>query len=332
MEVVPFAPSVITGVSVLILICNVLGNALVIIVIHRNKKLRNANTFLLLNLAYSDLMFAILIFTYTILLSYGIVQLSLADCLSHALTSIYTLVAIAVERYFAILKPFVHLTRAVKSLLYKVVFGIWILAVGLSTPEYFLATQNPKDTGQNITTNGTRVATVWFETPSTIYSYLLFVFGLIFPTAILVFCYSRVIYHVWFNADANKDTNAALLKSRRKLTKLFILVTVVFIITWAPTFVRLIVTRYIVDAKNARNFEIFSLLLGLVGSTANPIIYSFRCPRFRQEIVKLLNCRRCKEKRRPNVSSFFMANSYSLNHMERKAKIAVEPVLISIPN
>ena len=35
-----------------------------------------------------------------------------------------------------------------------------------------------------------------------------------------------MIYHVWFNAEENKATNTALLKSRRKPTKLFIILTV----------------------------------------------------------------------------------------------------------
>ena len=42
----------------------------------------------------------------------------------------------------------------------------------------------------------------------------------------VIYCYSHVIYHVWFNAEENKATNTALLKSRRKLTKLFIILTV----------------------------------------------------------------------------------------------------------
>ena len=121
-------------------------------------------------------------------------------------------------------------------------------------------------------------------------------------------------------------TNAALLQSQRKLTKLFILVTMTFIVT--PTFGRLIVTLF-VDIREAWKFELFSILLALVvGSTANPVIYSFRCPRFRQEVV---NCC-CKRKRLPSVTrSFIKANSYSLTEMKKTCtRTAIVPVSISL--
>ena len=130
--------SIITGVSITILLCNVVGNILVIMVIKKNKKLHNANTYLLANLAASDLAFAVLTFIDIFLLSNQSAY-SFAEFIFHALTSIYMLVALAVERYFAILKPFVHLTRAGKSLMCKVLLAIWILAGVLSAPGYPIA-------------------------------------------------------------------------------------------------------------------------------------------------------------------------------------------------
>lgn len=91
---------------------------------------------------------------------------------------------------------------------------------------------------------------------------------------------------MWFNAEANKATNVALLQSRGKLTKLFILVTLIFLIAWTPTFTRLIVLQF-VSINEAWKFEMIFFLLGLAGSTANPVIYSLRYPRFRQEVVIL---------------------------------------------
>jgi len=61
---------------------------------------------------------------------------SFAEFIFHALASIYMLVALEVERYFAILKRFLHLTREAKSLLWKVILVIWILAGVLSAPGY----------------------------------------------------------------------------------------------------------------------------------------------------------------------------------------------------
>ena len=320
--------TVITGVSISFLVCNIVGNVLVIAVITKNKKLHNANTFLLASLASSDLTFAVLCTFINVFLFSDHSVYSFAEFIFHALVSIYMLVALAVERSFAILKPFVHLTRAVKSLLWKVLLIIYILAGVLSAPGYPMVSLCTEYAWKTAMVNVTSDAPVLLETFSTVYIFVLFTFGLVLPSAVMIFCYSRVIYHVWFNTEANRATNVALLQSRRKFTKLYILVTVIFIVTWTPTFGRLIVTQF-VNIKEAWKFELFSVMLGLVGSTANPVIYSFRCARFRQEVVKLLTFRCCNRKRLGlNVTRTFVANSYSLTETKR-TRSAIEPVSIS---
>ena len=114
----------------------------------------------------------------------------------------------------------------------------------------------------------------------------------------MVFSYSRVICYAWSKAEPN--VNVALLKARKKLTSLFILVTVVFFVTWSPTFVRMIVAGYAHDQKTLK-FELLSMLIALVGSAANPLIYTMRCTKFRQEVVKLFSCSRCKRKLQPQL-------------------------------
>jgi len=143
----------------------------------------------------------------------------------------------------------------------------------------------------------------------------------------MIFCYSRVIYHVWFNTE-NKATNRAVFKSRRKLTKLFVTLTITFLLTWTPTFGRPIVERFGTDGENATKYQLFSMLLAQLGSAANPVIYSFRCPRFRQEVAKLLTCCCCKRKRLRNGNDFFVRNSFSLKE-KKKERSVVEPVSIS---
>ena len=193
---------------------------------------------------------------------------------------------VAMERYFAILKSFVHLTKAVKSIMWELILAIWLLAAVLSAPGFLIATLRQKFIWRNASRNTTVEIPRWIEIFYTTYSFVIFTFGLILPSVTMIYCYTRIIYHMWFNAEANKATNVALLQSRGKLTKLFILVTLIFLIAWTPTFTRLIVLQF-VSINEAWKFEMISFLLGLAGSTANPVIYSLRYPRFRQEVVIL---------------------------------------------
>ena len=126
----------VTTLSCTLLICNLVGNVLVMLVICKNKKQSvSANAFLLSSLACSDLELAIVIFFYTIFLTYRVTEGNFPDFIFHALISVYTLVALAVERYYAILKPFVHLTRMVKSFVKKVIFAVWIFAAHKSSKD-----------------------------------------------------------------------------------------------------------------------------------------------------------------------------------------------------
>ena len=96
---------VVSYIAIAVYICTVFGNILVIVVIQKDKKLRNSpNTFFLLSLACSDFFFAIFIFLDIIILS-NEVTISYFEFFFNALASIYILVALAVERYFAILNP-----------------------------------------------------------------------------------------------------------------------------------------------------------------------------------------------------------------------------------
>ena len=79
------------------------------------EKQETVNTNLIFNLAWSDFVFAVLTVTEMLLVSNNI-PISSFQFVQNALTSIYFLVALALERYFAILKPFVHMKRASKSL------------------------------------------------------------------------------------------------------------------------------------------------------------------------------------------------------------------------
>ena len=314
-------PFVMTGISIPLLLFTVFGNFLVFVVITKNKKLQIVNTCLISNLAWSDFGFGIVTFLDIIFISNSVPHSSFQFVMT-ALALIYFLVSLAVERCFAILKPFVHLKGASKSL-------IWILVTILSAGGYVansLPSAPMNATNRFQLANVTTEDSAWFEFFSVIYIFVLLASGLVLPSAVIIFCYSRVIYHVWVNTE-DRETNLAIFKSRRKLTELFIILTITFLSTWTPTFGRPIVTRY-GNGENVTKYQLFSMLLALLGSAANPVIYSFRCPRFRQEVIKLLTCCFPKRKTLRNGNNFFATNSFSLKEA-KKDKSAVQPVSIS---
>ena len=200
-------PLVVTGLSFVILIYNIAGNLLVVLVICKNKKRSSANAFLLWSLACSDLGLAIAIFLYTIFISYKITNGNFSDFILHALNFCLLVSCIGCGK---VLCYFEALRALDKNR--EVVFAVLTFAAVLSCPGYFFELQLSKYNGQKLTSmNETTDTPTWFKPVSIVYSYIILLFGLVLPATIMIFCYSNVIYHVWFNTDATKLTNTALL-------------------------------------------------------------------------------------------------------------------------
>ena len=281
--------------SLLLLIFNVSGNILVIAVVCVNKKLQNANTLLLSNLALADIVFTVQGVVDIMFVLYNDPHYSPVLYILRAFLSIFTLVALSIERYFAILKPFVYFARATKSLVCKVLCTIWVLSAIFGGPGVLIEVSSISKQEHFVTITITKA---WEKNFSVIYSFVLLICGFIIPCAIMIFCYSSVIYHLWHNPQENTATKIALFKSRRKLTKLFAVVTVIFIVTWCPNFARLVLPQFFMDSNHGKMLKLFAIFLAIVGSASNPLLYSFRSANFRHEVVRLFKCQLCCKRRR----------------------------------
>ena len=127
----------ITGISIFLLAFTICRNFLVVAVIRKNKRLQNTNTCLIFHPATADFGFAIITFMKIIFVSIDF-RYSSFQFVMNALTSIYFLVVLAVERYFAILKPFVHMKRSSKSLIRKVILAVYILTGTITAATFIM--------------------------------------------------------------------------------------------------------------------------------------------------------------------------------------------------
>lgn len=125
----------------LVFICGVVGNGLVLYVIYSLPRLRTTTNYLLANLALGDLIIASFCvpFTYiSIVYNYWPFGRVLCKLIVSPLTAIgvlvsaFTLIALAIEKYIAILHPMAPRLR--KSRAIWVVGVIWILAIATATP------------------------------------------------------------------------------------------------------------------------------------------------------------------------------------------------------
>lgn len=126
----------------IIFFLSVVGNGLVILTLARHRRMRTVTNVFLLNLAISDLLVSVVCMPFTIIpvlmqnFIFGQEICIVVRYLQGATVaaSAFTLVAISLERYFAICSPLQARKWQVLSHSYKVIALIWVAALGMNAP------------------------------------------------------------------------------------------------------------------------------------------------------------------------------------------------------
>ncbi|KAK2817596.1 hypothetical protein Q5P01_025787 [Channa striata] len=242
-----YVSTIVIGVVlvVIMLVCGV-GNCLFIASLARYKQLRNLTNLLIANLAVSDVLVAVVCCPF--LLDYYVVKqlswdhgLLLCAATNYLQTvSLYVstnaLLAIAVDRYMAILYPLKP--RMKHQTAYCVILAVWIVPILISIPSAYISSETtyPHVEGHP---DKTLCAQIWPADQQVLYrSYFLLIFTLEFlgPVSVMAFCYIKISMELWFKDVPGFQTEQIQqrLQKRRKTVVVLILVLVAYVLCWAP--------------------------------------------------------------------------------------------------
>ncbi|XP_078353004.1 adenosine receptor A3-like [Oculina patagonica] len=250
----------------------VVGNLLVIILFAVNKKLRKKSLFLVVNMAFADLMLGALalpIYIYdiggyfklwtgglsrSISLSYffGIVDTIFTD------TSLISAVFISSERFYAVYWPFKHRTLSMQA--YRIVIIIaWVLAL-LDTAVYNVLYWL---VSYQFALNG------WL-------SFFLALTLIMFVCNIGIW---RKFRHKTFSSQQqNRDSQ------NKRLTKTLLFVSILALLSWLP----LTLMNYLIFIRNVQipvTYFYLIMLFTFSHSFVNPVVYALRIPEFREALA-----------------------------------------------
>ncbi|XP_048377398.1 galanin receptor 2b-like [Stegostoma tigrinum] len=277
----------------LIFLLGTIGNGLVLAVLLRNGQMSyNTTNLFILNLSMADLFFIIFCvpFQATIYTLDGWVFGSFLCKVVHFFiyltmyASSFTLAAVSVDRYLAIRYPLKSRDlRTVRNATAAIAI-IWALSIILAGPylSYY----------QIVHYEGIPICVpIWDDRKRKIMDVFSFVFGFLVPVAILSLAYTRTIKYLWTSVDPI-ETISESKKAKRKVTKMIIIVAVLFCLCWLPHHVVIMCFwfGYFPFNKATYAFRLISHCLSYANSCLNPIVYALISKHFRKRFRQVFTC------------------------------------------
>ncbi|XP_042552440.1 substance-K receptor [Dipodomys spectabilis] len=268
----------------------VIGNATVIWIILAHQRMRTVTNYFIINLALADLCMAAFNAAFNfIYASHNIWYFGRAFCyfqnlfpITVTFVSIYSMTAIAADRYMAIVHPFQPRLSALSTK--AVIAGIWLVALALAFPQCFYSTIT-------VDQGATKCVVAWPEDSGgkTLLLYHLVVIALIYflPLVVMFVAYSVIGLTLWRRAIPRHQAHGANLRhltAKKKFVKAMVLVVVTFAVCWLPYHLYFILGSFQEDIyyhKFIQQVYLALFWLAMSSTMYNPIIYCCLNRRFR---------------------------------------------------
>ena len=280
-----------TFASIPFYIFGLVGNTMVIRIVHKTREMHTTTNYLLANLAVSE---AIVIFTIPMYIAYSSDFVPLQNFTKFSCkfvvigdiavaSSASTLTVIAVERYLAILKPFSSNLRLNEENIKKAIALIWTSSTVLGFPGFFLHEWNKEETSCD---------GPWIfkpSLPSKIYLIINSIFTMCIPIVVFLICYGSLIKGLYFFNEIYRESTNEDNSEKKKLLITFILATSGFLLGYGP----FAVFHAMIFFGKKEHFSLFKkqewvlFFLFEISLCLNPVLYAFRTSSFKEGFKKI---------------------------------------------
>ncbi|NWT75801.1 NPFF2 protein, partial [Prunella himalayana] len=303
----------ITSYLLIFLLC-MLGNGGVCFIVLWSKHMRTVTNLFILNLAVSDLLVGLFCMPTTLLDNiiagwpFGSLVCKMSGMVQgiSVSASVFTLVAIAVDRFRCIVHPFKQKLTVPAAV--ATIAAIWLLAVAIMCPSAVLLRVREERRFRVLLGPGNATRPLFWcreEWPEPamrkIYTAVLFANIYVAPLSLIVLMYARIGVSLSHAAAGRRGRE----QRKRKAIRMLVLVTLLFALSWLPLWTLLLLSDYasLSDPQlELINIYIYPLAhwLAFFNSSVNPIIYGFCNENFRrgfQAVLRLQLCSRAAPSR-----------------------------------
>ncbi|ELT98433.1 hypothetical protein CAPTEDRAFT_19607 [Capitella teleta] len=264
--------------------------------------MRNSTNLLIINLAVADLLFIIICVPFTAL-NYAthwwplgrifckVYQYSINVT---AYASVYTLVLMSLDRYMAVVHPISSMTIRTEHNTSIVIVLSWILIVSVNIPvvfeyEVFLYEHNGEERTACVPPRFTHEELHYGR----IFYGCFFVFAYVLPLTLVCILYGFMLKRLLYGVVPGCQQSAESMRSKRRVTRMVIIVVLIFALSWLPLQIVLMV-QYFGSVPNSEftfyAIKMASNCLMYANSCVNPFLYAFLSENFRKSFVRLLCC------------------------------------------
>ncbi|KAI8521279.1 Substance-K receptor [Branchiostoma belcheri] len=252
-----------------IVLAAIVGNSIVIWIVFAHANMRTVTNYFLVNLAFADVSIAMS-------------------------ASIYTLTAICLERYIAIVHPLKP--RMSRMCAKSVIAAIWLCAATVNVPlcvysHFYTFTygeeewsvcrfQWPNDNVQ-----------FWYDVGLMIVNYFM-------PLLVMAVAYTIVGFTLWAGKIPGEATQRHVeqMKAKRRVVKMMVIVVVTFCVCWLPYHVYFLIDSSYKEWKHIQQVYLAVFWLAMSNSMYNPFIYCWlnkRDPSGARSVARLDPCGVC---------------------------------------
>ncbi|XP_030623999.1 tachykinin receptor 1b [Chanos chanos] len=273
----------------MIVIVSVVGNITVIWIVLAHKRMRTVTNYFLVNLAFAEVSMSA--FNTVINFAYAVHNewyFGLVYCRFHnffpiaaVFASIYSMTAIALDRYMAIIHP---LQQRLSSTETKLVVGvIWVLAALLAFPQYYYSStaQLP---GRVVCYIDWPEYTLWDFKKMYYVSLVVLIYSL--PLLVMGCAYLVVGLSLWASEipGDSSDRYCEQLAAKRKVVKMMVVVVCTFAICWLPFHIYFLLHQFfphLFEERFIQQVYLGIMWLAMSSTMYNPFIYCLLNDRFR---------------------------------------------------
>lgn len=310
-------------VIAMIILFGIIGNILVIIVLwqqHRRSRRTSANLFLI-NLAIADILAsANLIFMLATIVNKGVWLFGEGMCKLNGFltvllgaTSLLTLCAISVNRYFKIVEGGKYNRIYTKGNTLIILAIVWLIPFVLSVAPIFGWSAHEYQVGKCVCH--------FLFSRNIPYTLTFATFVVVLPFSVILFCYLKIYkiikMHGAIVGNLRRSQPSVHVEDIKIATTLFIVI-VVFVICYIPASVINILDMAHLGFKIPHWLDMLSFVLVVSNHANNPIIYNALNRSFRQSFREVLHIGPPGEPRAPSRSS---SRSGSKNTIPRGTKV-----------